>query len=140
MRNSTVAPVASSSPKLEGHFKMKNLIPAIMLIAIGAVISTDAFAKIDSATLEKQRKENKARLEKTQELRTGMPKKRLFSKSDVEANKLRSLKLDAIPASPRRSTKNPSTNSELALPANPRRITSTAKLEYSQEEIKTARE
>lgn len=84
---------------------MKNLILVIVLIAIGATLPVDAFAKIDPATLEKQRAANKARLEKNQELRTGQPMKRLFNKSDAETKKLRSMKLDAIPPSPRRHAK-----------------------------------
>lgn len=84
---------------------MKNPILAMVLIAIGVACPIGAFAKIDPATLEKQRATNKARLEKNQELRTGKSMKRLFSKSEAETNKLRSMKLDAIPSSPRRRAK-----------------------------------
>lgn len=106
---------------------MKNLIPLIMLIALGAALPVSAFAKIDAATLDKQRKENKARLEKAQELRLGKPKKRLFGKSEVEATKLRSLRLDAIPPSPRRSAR--------PIPASPGRSTPTTSSERNPEAV-----
>ncbi|MDD5299559.1 MAG: hypothetical protein PHD65_03595 [Gallionella sp.] len=92
----------ASSPKFNGYLKMKNLILAIMLIAIGAALPIEASAKIDPATLEKQRAENKARLERNEELRTGKAKKRFFDKKEAETYKARTLKLDAIPSSPRR--------------------------------------
>ncbi|MFZ2303059.1 MAG: hypothetical protein WAW10_14450 [Gallionella sp.] len=84
---------------------MKYLILAITLIAIGVSLPIDASAKIDSATLDKQRKENRARLEKSQRLRTGAKERRIFKKSDAETKESRSLKLDAIPPSPRRTAK-----------------------------------
>ena len=119
---------------------MKNLIPLIMLIALGTALPVNAFAKIDAATLDKQRKENKARLEKAQELRLGKPKKRLFCKSEVEATKLRSLKLDAIPPSPRRSARPIPKNTESALPANPGRSTSITSSERNPEAVTAPRE
>ena len=84
---------------------MKYLILAIALIAIGVSLPIDASAKIDSATLDKQRKENRARLEKSQRLRTGAKERRIFKKSESETKESRSLKLDAIPPSPRRTAK-----------------------------------
>ncbi|MFZ2303154.1 MAG: hypothetical protein WAW10_14965 [Gallionella sp.] len=118
---------------------MKNLLLAIMLAAIGTAFSINAFAAIDPAVLEKQRKENKARLEKSVELRLGKPKKRLFSSSEVEV-KTRSLKLDAIPPSPRRRAKPTSKKPESALPGNPGRTTSMTKPGRVQEEITTPKE
>jgi len=104
---------------------MNNLMPVIMLIAIGIALPVNAFAVINPSVLEKQRKENKSRLEKSQELRLGKPKKRLFSSSKVESDKLRSLKLDTIPPSPRRSARPIPKNTESALPENPGRSAST---------------
>jgi len=118
---------------------MKNLFLVIMLVAIGAVFSVNAFAKIDPAVLEKQRKENKARLEKGVELRIGKPKKRLFGSSEVEV-KARSLKLDAIPPSPRRGGKKTSKKLESALPANPGRAAPGAKSDSNQQEAATLKE
>lgn len=119
--------------------KMKNLILSILLVALGAVLPVRTFAAIDPSVLEKQRKENKARLEKGVELRLGKPKKRLFSSSEVEA-KTRSLKLDAIPPSPRRRAKATSKKLESAIPANPGRTTSMTKPAQVQEEIATPKE
>ena len=119
------------SLKFNGCLKIKNLILAIVLVAIGATFPINASAKIDFVVLEKQRAENKARLKKNEELRTGKPMKKFFGKSDADTNKLRSLKLDAIPPSPRRHAKVTYNNSERALPANPARISSTAKPEHS---------
>ncbi|MDO8810852.1 MAG: hypothetical protein Q7J38_02325 [Gallionella sp.] len=110
-----------------------------MLTAIGAVLPVNAFAKIDPSVLEKQRKENKARLEKGVELRLGKPKKRLFSSSEVDVQS-RSLKLDAIPPSPRRRAKTTSKKLESAIPANPGGTASTAKPEHNRDEMTTPKE
>src|SRR3989338_3748484 len=120
--------------RIQGIPKMKNLLPAIILAAIGTLLPVNAFAAIDPAVLEKQRKENKARLEKSVELRLGKPKKRLFSSSEVEV-KSRSLKLDAIPPSPRRRAKATSKKQESALPGKPGRTTLMTKPGQAQEEI-----
>lgn len=90
---------------------MKNLILAIMLTTIGFALPIEASAKIDSATLERQRTANRARLEKTQKLREGKKERRIFKKSDAEIKESRSLKLDAIPPSPRRTAKTTSKSS-----------------------------
>ncbi|MBI5437463.1 MAG: hypothetical protein HY936_00640 [Nitrosomonadales bacterium] len=115
---------------------MKNLLLVIVLAAVGAVFPVSAFAKIDPAVLEKQRKENKARLEKGVELRIGKPKKRLFGSSEVEV-KARSLKLDAIAPSPRRGAKTTSKKLESALPAKPGRTGSATKSEHNQKGVAT---
>lgn len=132
------------SLKFNGYLKMKNLILAIMLITIGAVLPIDAFAKMDPAVLENQRAANKARLEKTTALRAGKSQRELFKKSNSKANSgtkdLRSMKSDAIPPSPRRRAKVTYNNSERALPANPARISSTAKPEHSLGAAAAARE
>jgi hypothetical protein len=112
---------------------MKNLILAIVLICIGIALPAGASAKIDAAAMEKQRSANKARLEKIQRLRTGTKERRLFKKAESENKDLRSLKLDAIPPSPRRSAKSTSNSSEQTIPASPRRTTSTAKPERNLE-------
>lgn len=104
-----------------------------MLMAIGIALPIDASAKVDSATLDRQRVANRARLEKIQRLRTGTKERRIFKKSKEETQDLRSLKLDAIPPSPRRTTKNTSKNPEQTLPANPRRASSTTQPERSLE-------
>lgn len=90
---------------------MKNLILAIMLMAIGIALPIDASAKIDSATLERQRTANRVQLEKTKKLREGRKERRLFKKSDAEIKESRSMKLDAIPPSPRRTAKTASKSS-----------------------------
>jgi len=115
--------------------KMKNLMLIIMLAAIGTVIPIDASAKVDSATLDRQRVANRTRLEKIQRLRTGKKERRIFKKSESETQDLRSLKLDAIPPSPRRASKNTSNSSEQTIPVNPRRTTTTAQPEHSLEAI-----
>lgn len=101
----SVSIVVTRLLKFNGLLKIKNLILAIMLIAIGTALPLDVSAKIDPATLEKQRAENKARLAKNEELRSGKAKKRFFDKTEAEAYKARSLKLDAISSSPRRRAK-----------------------------------
>ena len=103
---------------------MKNLTLAIMLMAVGIVLPIDVSAKIDAATLERQRTANKARLSKS------LGRKRLFNKADT--HDARALKLDAIPPSPRRGAKNKVNKSEQTLPGNPRR-SSTAKPERTPE-------
>ncbi len=118
---------------------MKNLFLVIMMAAIGTVFPVSTFAKIDPAVLEKQRKENKARLEKGVELRIGKPKKRLFGSSEVEV-KTRSLKLDAISPSPRRGAKKTAKKLESALPANPGGAAPTAKSGHNLEESATPKE
>ncbi|MDD5299263.1 MAG: hypothetical protein PHD65_02085 [Gallionella sp.] len=108
---------------------MKNLILAITLMAIGIVLPIGASAKIDSATLERQRTINRAQLEKTKKLRAGQHERRIFKKSDAEIREGRSLKLDAIPPSPRRTTKTTSKSSK-----------STTKPEHSPEAAKAPKE
>jgi len=108
---------------------MKNLILAIMLITIGIALPSGASAKIDAATLERQRTANRAQLEKTQRLREGKKERRLFKKSDAAIKESRSLKLDAIPPSPRRTAKTTSKSSN-----------STAKPERSPEAAKAPKE
>lgn len=121
------------SAKILRVSKMKYLILTFALIAIGVSFPIDVSAKIDSATLDKQRKENRARLEKGERLRTGKKERRIFKKSEAETKESRSLKLDAIPPSPRRAAKNTSKNPEQTLPANPGRSSSTTKPERSLE-------
>lgn len=105
----------------------------IMLAAIGTVLPIDASAKVDSATMDRQRVANRTRLEKIQRLRTGKKERRLFKKSKPETHDLRSLKLDAIPPSPRRTSKSTSNSLEQTISANPRRTPSTAQPERSLE-------
>jgi len=112
---------------------MKNILLIIAFFSIGIALPTGASAKIDAATMEKQRSANKARLEKIQRLRSGTKERRLFKKSESETKDLRSLKLDAIPPSPRRSAKSTSKSSGQTIPASPRRTTSTAKPEHNLE-------
>lgn len=85
--------------------KMKYLILSFMLITIGISLPIDVSAKIDSAALDRQRKENRVRLEKGERLRSGKKERRIFKKSESETKESRSLKLDAIPPSPRRAAK-----------------------------------
>lgn len=112
---------------------MKYLILTIALIAIGTAFPIEVYAKVDSATLDRQRKENRARLEKTQRLRTGTKERRIFKKSEADTKESRSLKLDAIPPSPRRTTKNTSNSPEQRIPANPRRPASRTQTERTLE-------
>ncbi|MDO8464820.1 MAG: hypothetical protein Q7S46_06150 [Gallionella sp.] len=112
---------------------MKYLILAIALITIGTTFPIDVSAKIDSATLDRQRKENRARLEKGERLRTGKKERRIFKKSEAETKESRSLKLDAIPPSPRRVAKRISKNPEQTLPANSGRTSSATQPERSLE-------
>ncbi|MBI5438487.1 MAG: hypothetical protein HY936_06015 [Nitrosomonadales bacterium] len=119
---------------------MKYLILTFALITIGVSFPIDVSAKIDSATLDRQRKENRARLEKGERLRAGKKERRIFKKSEAETKELRSLKLDAIPSSPRRTAKSTSENPEQRLPANPGRTPSTAKPERSPEALPAKRE
>jgi hypothetical protein len=118
---------------------MKNLFRVIMMAAIGTMFPVSTFAKIDPAVLEKQRKENKARIEKGVELRIGKPQKRLFGSSEVDV-RTRSLKLDAISPSPRRGAKNKSKKLESALPAKPGGVTSRAEPGHNLEETATPKE
>lgn len=108
---------------------MKNLTLAIMLVTIGIALPIDASAKIDSATLERQRTINRAHLEKTKKLRATQKERRIFNKSDAEIKEGRSLKLDAIPPSPRRTAKTTSKNSN-----------STTKPERSPEAVAAPKE
>lgn len=90
---------------------MKNLILATMLIAIGIALPIDASAKMDPIHMEKQRAINKANAAKTMRLRAGKKEKRFFDKAET---KERTLKLDAIPPSPRRTAKAASKSSNSA--------------------------
>ena len=119
---------------------MKNLILVIMLAAIGAALPIDASAKIDSATLDRQRTANRARLEKIQRLRTGKKERRIFKKSESETQDLRSLKLDAIPPSPRRTARSIPNSSEQTIPANPKRTATTAQPERNLEPVPAKQE
>ncbi|MDD2915354.1 MAG: hypothetical protein PHP70_08560 [Gallionella sp.] len=92
---------------------MKNLTLAIMLLAIGMAIPPEVSAKIDAATLDRQRAANKARLSKS------LGRQRLFNKASN--HDARQLKLDAIPPSPRRGARSTATKSDQTLPGNPRR-------------------
>jgi hypothetical protein len=108
---------------------MKNLFLAIVLAVMNMTFSIDASAKIDAATLERQRTANKARLEKAQGLRAGKKERRLFNKSESSGKDMRSLKLDAIPPSPRHSA---SGKQDQNVPASPKRTTTKAKTERKQ--------
>lgn len=103
---------------------MKNLTLVILLLTIGMAMPPEVSAKIDAATLERQRAANKARLSKS------LSRQRLFNKA--ESHDARQLKLDAIPPSPRRGARSTATKSEQALPGNPRRA-SSARPERNQE-------
>lgn len=83
-----------------------------MLIAIGISFPIDVSAKVDSGALDRQRKENRARLEKGERLRTGKKERRIFKKSESDTKESHSLKLDAIPPSPRRAAKEPKNRQE----------------------------
>ena len=99
---------------------MKKLTMKIMLIAIGAAFSINAFAAVDAAALERQRKANQAGLSKSKTL------KRHFDKTGSADGP--AIKLDAIPPSPRRGAKTTSTpSSEQAITASPRHSASTNK-------------
>ena len=99
---------------------MKNSTLKIMLLAISATLPINAFAAIDPATLERQRKANQAALSKSTTL------KRHFDKSKAENQA--TLKLDALPQSPHRRAITTSAGSEQTIQASPRR-TSSASLE-----------
>ncbi|MDD2915994.1 MAG: hypothetical protein PHP70_11815 [Gallionella sp.] len=78
---------------------MKKLILAMVLAAIGIALPHCALAKVDAATLDKQRALNKAGL------KTALRHRATQYNSETEARDRRSLKLDAIPPSPRRSAR-----------------------------------
>jgi len=95
---------------------MKNLALKIMLIAIGAAFSINVFAVINAATMEKQRKANTAALKKSSQF------KRHFDKAG-SSTEGPAIKLNAIPASPRRGAK---ATPEQAPPASPGRAAPAA--------------
>lgn len=78
---------------------MKSLVLIIMLVVIGIALPVSASAKVDPATLDRQRAANKIRLEKALIFRSGK------SNSAAVDRERRMLKLDAISPSPRRGAK-----------------------------------
>ena len=105
MRNLSVIAVATTCQRLVASvaFQVKALAWGIVPAVICITLPVDAFAKIDSAILEKQRAANKAWLEQRTALRTGKwQKESVFRVQNVETVISPSLKLDAIPPSPRR--------------------------------------